>query len=64
MNDTVDSIQKTCTVSWCGNKCHLYNAPITYDITTQWIVINSLREDGHCSYRPTITYIYPCITTT
>ena len=53
----IDPIQKTCTVSWCGNKCYLYHLPIQYDITTQWVVINSLREDGHCPYRPTIAYV-------
>jgi len=52
-----DIIQKTCTVSWCGNKCYLYGLPIQYDKVTQWIVIDSLEVNGHCPYRPTVSYV-------
>ena len=51
----VDRNSATCVVSWCGNKCDLYQRDMTEKVA--YIVIQSLESNGHCQYRKSAVYV-------
>jgi hypothetical protein len=52
----VDRNSATCVVSWCGNKCDLYQKDMSSKVS--YIVIQSLESNGHCPYRKGAVYVF------